>query len=63
MFQSRAYTSGLSRLQRFIILKGWCCKLCSSRVEFNLGPEKRLDHLELLYSKVLSKYDRDRESF
>ena len=36
----------------------------TSRVEeFDLGPETRLDHLELLYSKVLFKYNRDRESF
>ena len=70
MFQSRAYTSGVSRLQRFKVLTGWCCELCAmlgfvtSRVEeFDLGPETRLDHLELLYSKVLLKYNRDRESF
>ena len=30
---------------------------------FDLGPEKRLDHLELLCSKVFLKYKRDRESF
>ena len=31
--------------------------------EFNLGPETRLDHSELLCSKVLLKYNKDRESF
>ena len=31
--------------------------------EFDLGPEMRLDYLELLYSKVLLKYNRDREIF
>ena len=31
--------------------------------EFNLGPETRLDHSELLCNKVLLKYKRDRESF
>ena len=30
--------------------------------EFNLGPETRLDHSELLCNKVLLKYKRDRES-
>ena len=70
MFQSRAYTSGVSRLQRFKALTGWCCELCAmlgfvtSRVEeFDLGPETRLDHLELLCNKVLLKYKGDRESF
>ena len=31
--------------------------------EFNPGPEMRLDHSELLCSKVLLKYKGDRESF
>ena len=31
--------------------------------EFNPGPEERLDGLELLCNKVLSKYKGDRESF
>ena len=31
--------------------------------EFNLEPETRLDHSELLCNKVLLKYKRDRESF
>ena len=31
--------------------------------EFNLGPETRLDHSELLYNEVLLKYKEDRESF
>ena len=31
--------------------------------EFNLGPEMRLDHSELLCHKVLLKYKRYRESF
>ena len=31
--------------------------------EFNLGPETRLDHSELLCNKVLLKYQGDRESF
>ena len=35
----------------------------ASGEEFNLGPEMRLDHSELLCSRVLLKYQRDRESF
>ena len=35
----------------------------ASREEFNLGPETRLDHSELLCNKVLLKYKGDRESF
>ena len=31
--------------------------------EFNLGPEMRLDHSELLCNKVLLKYKGDGESF
>ena len=31
--------------------------------EFNLGPETRLDHSELLCNKILLKYKGDRESF
>ena len=31
--------------------------------KFNPGPEMRLDHSELLCSRVLLKYQRDRESF
>ena len=31
--------------------------------EFNLGPETRFDHSELLCNKVLLKYKGDRESF
>ena len=30
---------------------------------FDLGPEIRLDHLELLRSKILFRYNRDRKSF
>ena len=37
--------------------------LASGEEEFNMGPEKRLDHLELLYNRVLLKYKKDRESF
>ena len=37
--------------------------LASRREEFNLGPETRLDHSELLCNRVLLKYKRDRESF
>ena len=37
--------------------------LASGGEEFNLGPETRLDHSELLCNKVLLKYKRDRESF
>ena len=37
--------------------------LASRGEEFNLGPDMRLDHLELLYNKVLLKYKGDRESF
>ena len=35
----------------------------ASREEFNLGPETKLDHSELLCNKVLLKYKGDRESF
>ena len=37
--------------------------LASRGEEFNLGPETRLDHSELLCNRVLLKYKRDRESF
>ena len=37
--------------------------LASGGEEFNPGPETRLDHQELLYSKVLLKCKGDRESF
>ena len=37
--------------------------LTSGGEEFNLGPEMRLDHSELLCNKVLLKYKGDRESF
>ena len=37
--------------------------LASGGEEFNLGPETRLDHSELLCNRVLLKYKRDRESF
>ena len=37
--------------------------VASGGEEFNLWPEVMLDHLELLCSKVLLKYKRDRESF
>ena len=37
--------------------------LASEEEEFNLGPEMRLDHSELLCHEVLLKYKRDRESF
>ena len=37
--------------------------LASRGEEFNLGPEKRLNHSELLCNKVLLKYKGDRESF
>ena len=36
--------------------------LASGGEEFNLGPEMRLDHTELLCNKVLVKYKGDRES-
>ena len=35
----------------------------ASGEEFNLGPEMRLDHSELLSNKVLFKCKGDRESF
>ena len=35
----------------------------ASRDEFNLGPEMRLDHSELLFNKVLLKYKGHKESF
>ena len=37
--------------------------LASRREEFNLGPEMRLDHSELLCSRILLQYKRDRENF
>ena len=37
--------------------------LASGGDEFNLGPETRLDHSELLCNKVLLKYKGGRESF
>ena len=37
--------------------------LASGGEEFNLGPVARLDGSELLCSKVLVKYKRERESF
>ena len=37
--------------------------LASRGVEFNPGPEMRLDRSKLLCSKVLLKYKRDRKSF
>ena len=37
--------------------------LASKGEEFNPGPVTRLDHSELLCSKVLLKYKRHRESF
>ena len=37
--------------------------LASRGEEFNLRPEMRLDHSELLCNKVLLKYKVDRESF
>ena len=37
--------------------------LASGEEDFNLGPETRLDHSELLCNKVLLKYKGDRESF
>ena len=37
--------------------------LASWGEEFNLGPETRLDHSELLCNKVLLKYKGDRENF
>ena len=37
--------------------------LASRGEEFNLGPEMRLDHSEVLCNKVLLKYKVDRESF
>ena len=37
--------------------------LASGGEEFNLGPETRLDHSELLCNRVLLKYKRTREGF
>ena len=37
--------------------------VASGGKEFNPGPEMGLDHSELLCSRVLLKYQRDRESF
>ena len=37
--------------------------LVSRGEEFNLGPETRLDHSELLCNNVLLKYKGNRESF
>ena len=36
--------------------------MASGGEEFNLQPEMMLDHLELLCSKVLLKYNRDRKA-
>ena len=36
--------------------------MASGREEFNLGPETRLDHSELLCNKVLLKYKREKAS-
>ena len=54
----------------FLLLKGCCCEpwatpgfVASGGAEFDPGPETRFDHLELLCSKVLLKYNRHRESF
>ena len=53
-----------------VVLKGWCWEPCirpgfivSGGEVFDLGPEMRLDHLELLCSKILFRYNRDRKSF
>ena len=37
--------------------------LASRGKEFNVGPETRFDHSELLCNKLLLKYKGDRESF
>ena len=37
--------------------------LASGGEEFNLAPEAKLDHSELLCNRVVLKYKRDRESF
>ena len=63
MFQSRAYTSGVSRPQRDKVLKGCCWELCAMLGYLASRGEMRLDYLEHSYSEVLLKYDRDRESF
>ena len=51
-------------------MKGYCCKPCvmpgfitSGEADFDPGAETSLDDVEILYSKVLLKYERDRESF
>ena len=37
--------------------------LASGGDEFSLGPERRMDHSELLCNQVLLKYKGDREGF
>ena len=37
--------------------------MSSGGEDFDLGSDMRLDYLDLLCSKVLLKYNRDRESF
>ena len=50
-----------------LTVKGCCWimtpEFLAPRGEFNLGPEMRLDHSELLCNKVLLKYKGDKESF
>ena len=36
--------------------------LVSGGEEFNLGPVMRLDHSELLYSRVLLKYEKEQRT-
>ena len=48
-----------------VVAKPWKMPgfLASGGEEFNTGPEKRLDHSELLCNRLLLKHKRDRESF
>ena len=60
--------TGWISLQSQGLLKGCCWIttpgfLAPGGEEFNPGPEKRLDHSELLCNRVLLKYKGDRESF
>ena len=53
----------MTKVERLLLNVKTLGFLASGGDEFNLGPEMRLDHSELLCNKVLLKYKGDRESF
>ena len=61
--QHGRYKVLISRPERLLLNEKTPGFLASGEEEFNLGPETRLDHSELLCNKVLLKYKEDRESF